>query len=88
MDRGAWRAADHGVSQSWTWLSSWAHTLGRGRGRNGPEDAVFLALISPVGKEPACRARDPGLMPGSGRSAGEGIRYLLQNSWASLWLSW
>ena len=37
-----------------------------------------------VGKESACNARDPGLIPGSGRSAGEGIGYPLQYSWASL----
>ena len=30
---------------------------------------------SSVGKECACSARDPGLIPGSGRSAGEGIGY-------------
>ena len=29
-------------------------------------------------------AGDPSLIPGSGRSAGEGIGYLLQYSWASL----
>ena len=23
MDREAWRAAIHGVSKSWTWLSDW-----------------------------------------------------------------
>ena len=23
MDREAWRAAVHGVSKSWTWLSNW-----------------------------------------------------------------
>ena len=28
---------------------------------------------SSVGKESTCNARDPGLTPGSGRSAGEGI---------------
>ena len=39
---------------------------------------------SSVGKESACNAGDPGLIPGSGRSAGEGIGYLLQYSWASL----
>ena len=49
---------------------------------------MFLALVSSVGKESTCSAGQPGLMPGSGRSAGEGIGYLLQNSWASLWLSW
>ena len=39
---------------------------------------------SSIGKESACKAGDPGLIPGSGRSAGEGIGYPLQYSWASL----
>ena len=39
---------------------------------------------SSVGKESACDAGDPGLIPGSGRSSGEGIGYLLQYSWAPL----
>ena len=39
---------------------------------------------SSVGKESACNAGDPSLIPGSGRSAGEGIGYPLQYSWASL----
>ena len=39
---------------------------------------------SSAGKEPACNARDPGSIPGSGRFAGEGIGYPLQYSWASL----
>ena len=38
---------------------------------------------SSVGKESTCDAGDPGLIPGSGRSAGEGIGYPLQYSWAS-----
>ena len=38
---------------------------------------------SSVGKESACDAGDPGSIPGSGRSAGEGIGYPLQYSWAS-----
>ena len=37
-----------------------------------------------VGKESAYNAGDPGLIPGSGRSAGEGIGYPLQYSWVSL----
>ena len=37
---------------------------------------------SSVGKESACSAGDPGLIPGLGRSTGEG--YPLQYSWASL----
>ena len=36
------------------------------------------------GKESACNARDPSLIPGLGRSTGEGIGYPLQYSWASL----
>ena len=39
---------------------------------------------SSVGKEFACNAGDPSWIPGSGRSAGEGIGYPLQYSWASL----
>ena len=37
-----------------------------------------------VGKESACNAGDPGSIPGSGRSPGEGIVYPLQYSWVSL----
>ena len=36
------------------------------------------------GKESICNAGDPGLIPGSGRSSGEGIGYPLQYAWASL----
>ena len=39
---------------------------------------------SSVGKESACNAWDPGSIPGSGRSPGEGVGYPLQYSWASL----
>ena len=39
---------------------------------------------SSVGKESACDAGDPALIPGSGRSTGEGIGYPFQYSWASL----
>ena len=39
---------------------------------------------SSVGKESTCNTGDPGLIPGSGGSAGEGIDYALQYSWASL----
>ena len=37
-------------------------------------------LDSSVGKESTCNAGDPGLIPGSGRSADEGIGYPLQYS--------
>ena len=36
-----------------------------------------------VGKESYCEAGDPGSIHGLGRSAGEGIGYPLQYSWAS-----
>ena len=39
---------------------------------------------SSVGKESTSNAGDPSLIPGSGRSAEEGIGYPLQYSWASL----
>ena len=38
---------------------------------------------SSVGKESTFNAGDPGSIPGSGRSAGEGIGYPLHCSWAS-----
>ena len=37
-----------------------------------------------AGEESAYSAGDPGSIPGSGRSSGEGKGYPLQNSWASL----
>ena len=43
---------------------------------------------SSVGKESVYSAGEPSLIPGLGRSAGEGIGYPFQYSWASLWLSW
>ena len=39
---------------------------------------------SSVGKESAHNSGDPSSIPGLGRSAGEGIGYPLQYSWASL----
>ena len=37
-----------------------------------------------AGKESTCNAGDPSLIPGSGRSPGEGISYASQYSWAYL----
>ena len=46
---------------------------------------MFLGFPdSSAGKESACNAGEPGLIPGLGRSPGEGIGYPLQYSWASL----
>ena len=39
---------------------------------------------SSAGKESDCNRGDPGSIPGSGSSPGEGIGYPLQYSWASL----
>ena len=49
----------------------------------GSSDSVG-ARGGSAGKESTCNAGDPRLIPGSGRSAGEGIVYPLQCSWASL----
>ena len=56
------------VAKSWTWLN-------------------YFHLDFPdssVGKESACSAGDPGLIPGARRSTGEGIGYPLQYFLASL----
>ena len=39
---------------------------------------------SSAGKESTCNAGDPSSSPGSGRSPGARIGYLLQYSWASM----
>ena len=45
---------------------------------------IILGLPdSSVGKESACNLGDRHLIPGLGRSTGEGISYPLQYSWAS-----
>ena len=58
-----------------------------------PSSSVFpFSLPSPlfgfpdgsVGNKSACNAEDPGSIPGSERSPGEGIGYWLQYPWASL----
>ena len=46
--------------------------------------AFYVYYGSSTGKESACNAGDPGSIPGSGRSPGEGLGYSLQYSWASL----
>ena len=43
---------------------------------------------SSAGKESTCNAGEPGLIPGSGRSAREGIDDPFQYSWASLVARW
>ena len=49
--------------------------------------SLFLLLpsifASITGKESTCNAGDPGMIPGSERSTGDGIGYPFQHSWAS-----
>ena len=45
---------------------------------------IWLVPDRSLGKESVCNAGDPSSIPRSGRSAGEGIGYPLQCSWASL----
>ena len=57
---------------------------------------VFMGFPgSSSGKEFACNVGDPGLIPGSGRSPGEGTGYPLPYSWAqmvknppAMWETW
>ena len=75
MGRGAWGAPVHGVAKGGTRLSS-----------ETQRKNVINARASQAAQlvDPACRAGDPGSIPGSGRSPGEGTGYPLQYSWVSL----
>ena len=58
--------------------------MGSQRVRHDWEAFTFKGFPdSSGGKESTCNAGDRSLIPGSGRSAGEGIGYPLQYSWAS-----
>ena len=61
---------------SWVWKTSWK--------RDRLPTPIFLGFpFGSAGKESTCSAGDPGSIPGSGRSAGEGMGYPLQYSRAS-----
>ena len=49
MDREAWRAAVHGISKSWTWLSDWTELNCQGRIAAAARDA-FESLGQGVGQ--------------------------------------
>ena len=71
----------------WTWEKAW--TWGSQKGLKDLQITGNLSNDrgfphSSVVKESACKAGDPSLIPGLGRSAGEGIGYPLQYCWASL----
>ena len=61
------------LNPEWSWAGD--DCLRSGDMRNVPTPLGFPD--SSVGKESACNAGDPGSIPGSGRSAGEGIGYPL-----------
>ena len=52
------------------------------KGENCILGASLIAQL--VGKESSCNAGDPGWIPGSRRSSGEGIGYPVWCSWVSL----
>ena len=84
------------VSHPWNELTYRKHALGNGSSPYGTRLTWTQWMVSKyslassnfpdssVGKESACNAGDPGLIPGLGISSGEGIGYLLQNCWTSL----
>ena len=63
----------HGVAKSWTRLRDFHFHF-----------QTWGFPDSSTDKESSCNARDPDLILGLGRSAGEGIGYPLQYFWASL----
>ena len=92
-DRGwdGWMASP--TQWTWVWVNSgswwWTGRPGvlwfMGLQRFGHDWTTELNWTdSSVGKESACNAGNPGLIPRSDRSAGEMIGYPLQYSWASL----
>ena len=48
------------------------------------EHNIWVSLVAQLVKNLPAMQEDPGLIPGSGRSPGEGIGYPLQYSWVSL----
>ena len=65
-------------------LSSWKPALNPSK-----QTAIYSVIGFPCssnGKESACNAGDQGLIPGSGRSSGEGNGNPLQYSWRIPWI--
>ena len=84
MDREAWWVTVHEVSKSWTRLNNWAHMH-----TDMWDPNITVINITKLvqgfpggsdGKVSVCNAGDPGSIPGSGRSPGEGNGYPLQYS--------
>ena len=69
MDQGAWQAIVHWITKSWTRLITTQHVY-------NPNNGLFGVRVGfpggSDGKASAYHAGDPGSIPGSGRSPGEG----------------
>ena len=93
-----WNVHEHSRCQSLFWsqrLQSSSHTLSSSVNICGAlhtTEILNFAVVksikgfpgSSAGKESACNAGGPSLIPGLGRSAGEALGYPLQYSWAPL----
>ena len=85
MDRGAWQATFHGVERVGHDIATniLSHTTVKNSGIFIADPVSLYLLGFPGGtngKESAYNAGDPGLIPESGRSPGEGNDYSLQYS--------
>ena len=90
MDCSPQGSSVHGILQAR--IPEWV-VMPSSRGSSQPRDQPCIFYVSCIGrwipgsswgKESAYNAGDPGSIPGSGRSAGEGIGYPPEYSWASL----
>ena len=70
-DRGAWSATVHGVAMSQILKNNNLATMG-------------ASLVDQLVQNPPAMQENPGSIPGSGRSPGEGVGYPLQYCWVSL----
>ena len=84
--RGCW--VEYGIKEQVLEMKHWKLVPSAGQtGGLWESPCQEIPEVSPdnsVDEESACNAGDPGLIPGLGRSAGEGIGYPLRYSWASL----
>ena len=81
--KGAPGRCQHPGLGAWIASGPALHLLSGGAGN----ECLLCSVSFPgssAGKESACNAGDPGSIPGSGRSFGEGIGYQLQYFWTSL----
>ena len=75
-ENAVWKTSDKYTDAE----NKWADPKGKRGETNGRQIDIYIRLCSSDGKEFACNAGDPGSIPGSGRSPGEGNGNLLQYS--------